>query len=149
MLTIGGLVEPPPNKIIILDELGWQCDQITAVSWSGNTCQPTITQPIILIRILFGPATHFAKSIWYYQNIWTLTNLHWLSVNHRWKLGMRRISKAGIEAMAVQIVVDHWRLGRASATPRHWSWCCATYTVLSNTTGSSSVTVLKTFIYFG
>ena len=78
-----------------------------------------------------------------------LTNLHWLSVNHRRKLGMRRISEAGIEAMAVQIVVDHWRLGRAPATPRHWSRCCATYTVLSNTTGSSSVTVLKTFIHFG
>jgi hypothetical protein len=71
------------------------------------------------------------------------TNLHWLSVDNRRKLGMRRISEAGIEAMAVQIVVDHWRLGRAPATPRHWSRCCATYTVLSNTTGSSSVTVLK------
>jgi hypothetical protein len=44
-----------------------------------------------------------------------LTNLHWLSVNHRRKLGMRRISEAGIEAIAVQIVVDHWRLGRAPA----------------------------------
>ena len=83
------------------------------------------------------------------QNIWTFTNLHWLSVDNRRKLGMRRISEAGIEAMAVQIVVDHWRLGRASATPRHWSRCCATYTVLSNTTGSSSVTVLEIFIYFG
>ena len=42
------------NKILILGEVGCQCDQITASSWSGNTYQPTITQPITLIRILFG-----------------------------------------------------------------------------------------------
>ena len=32
------------NKIVILGEVGWQYDQITAASWSGNTCQPTIMQ---------------------------------------------------------------------------------------------------------
>ena len=33
--------------------VGWQCDQITAASCSGNTCQPIITQPITFTRILF------------------------------------------------------------------------------------------------
>ena len=41
------------NKILILGEVGWQCDQITAASWSRNTCQPSLTQPIVLITILF------------------------------------------------------------------------------------------------
>ena len=46
--------KPKPNQILILGKVGWQCDQITAASWSGNTCQPTITQLITPIRLLFG-----------------------------------------------------------------------------------------------
>ena len=29
-----------PNKILIVGKVGFQSDQITAASWSGNTCQP-------------------------------------------------------------------------------------------------------------
>ena len=42
------------NKILILNRVGWQCDQITAATWSGTNCQPTITQPFTLIILLFG-----------------------------------------------------------------------------------------------
>ena len=42
------------NKILILGEVGWECDQITAASGSGNTCKTTIKKPITLIRLLFG-----------------------------------------------------------------------------------------------
>ena len=49
---LGKIYRWQTNKILILGEVGWQCDQITAASWSGNTCQPTVTQPIPLIGIL-------------------------------------------------------------------------------------------------
>ena len=42
------------NKILILNRVGWQCDQITAATWSGTNCQPTIMQPFTLITLLFG-----------------------------------------------------------------------------------------------
>ena len=47
------------NKILILGEVGWQCDQVTAASWSGNTCQPTVTQPI---RIVWSYASATVKN---------------------------------------------------------------------------------------
>ena len=42
------------NKILILGKVGFQSDQITAASWSGNTCQPSNQLIITLIRLLFG-----------------------------------------------------------------------------------------------
>jgi hypothetical protein len=41
-------------KLLYWAIVGWQGDQITAASYSGNTCQPSITQPITLIKISFG-----------------------------------------------------------------------------------------------
>ena len=41
------------NKILILGKVGFQSDQITAPSWSGNTCQPSNQLIITLIRLLF------------------------------------------------------------------------------------------------
>ena len=46
--------DPEPNKILILGRVGFQSDQITAASWSGNTCQPSNQLIITLIRILFA-----------------------------------------------------------------------------------------------
>ena len=43
-----------PNKILILGKVGFQSDQITAASWSGNTCPPSNQLIITLIRLLFG-----------------------------------------------------------------------------------------------
>ena len=42
-----------PNKIVILGKVSFQSDQITAASWSGNTCQPSNQLIITLIRLLF------------------------------------------------------------------------------------------------
>ena len=42
------------NKILILGKVGFQSDQITAASWSGNTCQPSNQLIITLIRLLFA-----------------------------------------------------------------------------------------------
>ena len=41
-----------PNKILISGKVGFQSDQITAASWSGNTCQPRNQLIITLIRLL-------------------------------------------------------------------------------------------------
>ena len=61
------------NKILILGKIGWQCEQITAASWSGNTCRPTITQPIALIRLLF--ACYQDKQYTYYlEKLVTISN---------------------------------------------------------------------------
>ena len=43
-----------PNKILILGKVGFQSDQITAASWSGNTCPPSNQLIITLIRLLFA-----------------------------------------------------------------------------------------------
>ena len=40
--------------ISILGKVGFQSDQITAASWSGNTCQSSNQLIITLIRLLFG-----------------------------------------------------------------------------------------------
>ena len=48
-----------PNNILILGKVGFQSDQITAASWSGNTCQPSNQLIITLIRLLFGFQSHF------------------------------------------------------------------------------------------
>ena len=48
-----------PNKILILGKVGFQSDQITAASWSGNTCQPSNQLVITVIRLLF--ATYVPK----------------------------------------------------------------------------------------
>ena len=42
------------NKILTLGKVGFQSEQITAASWSGNTCQPSNQLIITLIRLLFG-----------------------------------------------------------------------------------------------
>ena len=47
------------NKILILGKVGFQSDQITAASWSGNTCQPSNQLIITLIRLLFACVAKF------------------------------------------------------------------------------------------
>ena len=40
------------NKNLILGKVGFQSNQITAASWSGNSCQPSNQLIITLIRLL-------------------------------------------------------------------------------------------------
>ena len=86
VLTVGGLKVADnfeckfscshlnPNKILILGKVGFQSDQITAASWSGNTCQPSNQLIITLIRLLFGP--YFEKTLgWSWWNIFWVFNM--------------------------------------------------------------------------
>ena len=61
----------------MLGKVGWQCYQITAASWSGNTCQPTITQPIKLawysLKKSAGSINIFSL-IYYRPNVWVSKN---------------------------------------------------------------------------
>ena len=41
------------HKILILGKVGFQSDQTTAASWSGNTCQSSNQLIFTLIRLLF------------------------------------------------------------------------------------------------
>ena len=54
-------VKVVPNKILILGKVGFQSDQITAASWSGNTCQPSNQLIITLIRLLFAGVSILAR----------------------------------------------------------------------------------------
>ena len=53
-VLINMIFQSQTNKILILGKVGFQSDQITAASWSGNTCQPSNQLIITLIRLLFG-----------------------------------------------------------------------------------------------
>ncbi len=46
---------------------------------------------------------------------------------------MRRVAEASIEAVAVQVVVHHWRFGRASTVPGHRPRGCTTDSVHPDT----------------
>ena len=47
-------VQVQTKFLYILGKVGFQSDQITAASWSGNTCQPSNQLIITLIRLLFN-----------------------------------------------------------------------------------------------
>ena len=59
-----------------------QCDQITAASWSGDTCKPTIMQPITFIRILFVYVLKIRGFLSQKMKYQTISTMGW---SLRWK----------------------------------------------------------------
>ena len=74
-----------PNKILILGKVGFQSDQITAASWSGNNCQPSNQLIITLIRLLF--ATDQQK-VWFFSLLLTILFVYFKNCD-RWCRGCR------------------------------------------------------------